>query len=73
MTLDIDHPRWIPALNRMQDANVQIAAGKKKGGVGGWFKRMGGSAKAGFAFLSLMTIPAHSNAVPTNPRLEPAY
>ena len=73
MTLDIDHPRWIPALDRMQDANIQIAAGKKQGGVGGWFKRMGGSAKAGFAFLSLMTIPAHSNAVPTNPRLEPAY
>ena len=28
MTLDIDHPRWEPTLNRMQDANVQIAEGR---------------------------------------------
>ena len=73
MTLDIDHPRWIPALNRMQDANAQIAAGKKQGGVNGWFKRMGGSARAAVAFVSLLTIPAVSNEVPVSPRLEPAY
>jgi len=73
MTLDIDHPRWIPTLRRMQNANAQIADGKKQGGVGGWFKRMAGSAKAGFAFLSLMTIPVEKNAVPASPRLEPAY
>ena len=73
MTLDIDHPRWIPTLRRMQNANAQIADGKKQGGVGGWLKRMAGSAKAGFAFLSLMTIPVEKNAVPASPRLEPAY
>jgi magnesium-protoporphyrin IX monomethyl ester (oxidative) cyclase len=71
--LDIDHPRWEPTLNRMQDANVQIAAGRKQGGVGGWVKRMIGSAKAGMAFVSLLTIPVKKNAVPDSPRLEPAY
>ena len=73
MTLDINHPRWEPTLNRMQDANVQIAAGRKQGGVGGWVKRMAGSARAGFAFVSLLTIPVHKNSVPDSPRLEPAY
>lgn len=73
MTLDINHPRWEPTLNRMQDANVQIAAGRKQGGVGGWVKRMAGSAKAGFAFVSLLTIPVHKNAVPDRPGLVPAY
>ncbi len=73
MTLDIDHPRWIPQLNKMQAANVQIAVGRKQGGFGGWAKRMVGSAKAGMAFISLLTIPVEKNAVPDSPRLEPAY
>ena len=73
MTLDIDHPRWIPALNRMQVANLTIANGRKQGGIVGWAKRMAGSAKAAAAFVSLMTIPAKSNEVPVSPRLEPAY
>lgn len=73
MTLDIDHPRWVPTLNRLQAANTQIAEGHAQGGVGGWLKRMGGSVKAGVAFLSLLTIPVQHNAVPDSPRLEPAY
>ena len=73
MVLDIDHPRWIPQLNKMQDANVQIADGRKQGGVAGWAKRMVGSARAGMAFLSLLTIPVVHNEVPDSPRLEPAY
>ncbi|MEM8537878.1 MAG: magnesium-protoporphyrin IX monomethyl ester (oxidative) cyclase, partial [Pseudomonadota bacterium] len=73
LTLDIDHPRWVPALDRMQAANEQIAAGRKAGGIGGWMRRMGGSAKAAMAFISLLTIPAEKNVVPASPRLEPAY
>jgi magnesium-protoporphyrin IX monomethyl ester (oxidative) cyclase len=73
MTLDIDHPRWKPSLRRMQAANAQIADGRKQGGVAGWLTRMAGSAKAGLAFVSLLTIPVEKNAVPASPRLEPAY
>ncbi|MDX8349144.1 magnesium-protoporphyrin IX monomethyl ester (oxidative) cyclase [Cognatiyoonia sp. IB215446] len=73
MVLDIDHPRWVPTLNRMGDANAQIAEGKKQGGVGGFLKRMTGSMKAAVAFISLMTIPVKGNKVPDSPRLEPAY
>ncbi len=33
--LDIDHPRWIPALERMNRAFLAMDAAKKKGGVSG--------------------------------------
>ncbi len=73
LTLDIDHPRWQPNLNRLQAANVQIAEGKEQGGLGGKLKEIGGSMKAGWAFLSLLTIPSKPNEVPVETRLEPAY
>ncbi|MFZ3581451.1 magnesium-protoporphyrin IX monomethyl ester (oxidative) cyclase [Loktanella sp. DJP18] len=73
MTLDIDHPRWVPTLNRIQAANVQIAEGEKRGGVAGKLKALGGRARAAFNFVALLTIPVQRNAVPVSPRLEPAY
>ena len=73
MVLDIDHPRWIPQLSAMQAANVTIAEGRKQGGIAGWAKRMAGSARAGFAFVSLLTIPVVRSEVPASPRMEPAY
>ena len=73
ITLDIDSPRWVRNLNRMEVANIAIAKGRKAGGLGGWLTRMGGTVRAGLAFVSLLTIPAVSNEVPQNPRLEPAY
>jgi magnesium-protoporphyrin IX monomethyl ester (oxidative) cyclase len=73
LMLDIDHPRWIKNLDRMEAANATIAKGRKAGGIGGWLTRMGGSARAAMAFGALLTIPSISNTVPDNPRLEPAY
>jgi magnesium-protoporphyrin IX monomethyl ester (oxidative) cyclase len=73
ITLDIDHPRWVPTLNRLQAANSQIAAGRKRGGIGGWIARQVGAARAGIAFVSLLTIPTRHNAVPDSPRLQPVY
>lgn len=73
MVLDIDHPRWERQLNKMQDANVQIAEGRRRGGVAGYVKRMAGSARAGAAFVSLLLIPAIPNEVPASPVMAPAY
>lgn len=73
ITLDIDHPRWRPNLDRMESASRQIAAAKKRGGLTGMVSRVAGMAKAGFAFVSIFTIPAQKNAVPDSPRLQPAY
>ncbi len=73
MTLDIDHPRWRPNLDRMEAASRQIAAAKARGGVLGFASRVGGMAKAAVAFVSIFTIPAIKNEVPVSPRMEPAY
>ena len=73
MMLDIDHPRWLPTLRRIERANVAIAAGRKAGGIGGWLTRMGGSVRAGANFVALLTIPSIPNATPVDVRMEPAY
>lgn len=73
ITLDIEHPRWQPTLERLNRASVQVAHAKKKGGVGGMVKRVSGMAKAAFAFVSLYTIPAIKHDVPVSTRMEPAY
>ncbi|WP_375264783.1 magnesium-protoporphyrin IX monomethyl ester (oxidative) cyclase [Planktotalea sp.] len=73
MTLDIDHPRWRPNLDRMEAASRQISAAKARGGVLGLVSRVGGMAKATVAFVSIFTIPAIKNEVPVSPRMEPAY
>ncbi|MEO1580091.1 MAG: magnesium-protoporphyrin IX monomethyl ester (oxidative) cyclase, partial [Pseudomonadota bacterium] len=73
ITLDIDHPRWMPGLKRLQKASVDMDAAKKRGGIAGKLGQMSAGARAGLAFLSLYTIPAKTHDVPANPRLEPAY
>lgn len=73
ITLDIEHPRWQPTLERLHRANVAIAEGKKQGGAGGKLKEWANSAKAAFCFVSLYTIPAVKHRVPESTRLEPAY
>ncbi len=73
ITLDIDNPRWQRGCEALQRANVQIAEGKARGGVGGWLAKTTGSAKAALAFVSLYTIPVQKHRVPASTRLEPAY
>jgi magnesium-protoporphyrin IX monomethyl ester (oxidative) cyclase len=72
-TLDIDHPRWIKNLNKMEEASRQIAAAKARGGIEGGVARMAGMAKAGFYFISTLLIPSIPNDVPESPRMEPVY
>ena len=73
ITLDIEHPRWQPNLERMQRASVTVAKGKQQGGLGGLIKRGIGMAQATRAFIALYTIPANKHVVPATTRLEPAY
>ncbi|MEX1235955.1 MAG: magnesium-protoporphyrin IX monomethyl ester (oxidative) cyclase [Roseovarius sp.] len=72
-TLDIDHPRWRPNLDRLERASVQVAKGKARGGIAGTASRLAGMAKATFAFAALYTIPSIPNELPSSSRLEPAY
>ncbi len=71
--LDIDHPRWIPNLERMNRAFIAMDAAKRQGGVGGKLKAWAAGAKAFVTFVSLYTIPAKRHELPANVRLEPSY
>jgi magnesium-protoporphyrin IX monomethyl ester (oxidative) cyclase len=73
LTLDIDHPRWRPNLDRMEAASRQVAAAKARGGIGGMISRIGGMAKATYAFVALYTIPSIKNQVPVSPVMKPSY
>lgn len=73
LTLDIDHPRWRPNLDRMEEASRQVAAAKARGGIGGMISRVGGMAKATYAFVALYTIPSIKNEVPDSPVMKPSY
>ncbi|MEM8804004.1 MAG: magnesium-protoporphyrin IX monomethyl ester (oxidative) cyclase, partial [Pseudomonadota bacterium] len=72
-TLDIDHPRWQPTLEKLHRANVAIAEAKEAGGVGGKLKQFGASLRAALCFASLLFIPSKSHKVPESVRLEPVY
>ena len=73
LEIDIDHKRWLPNLRRMRDAFGQMDAGKRKGGIGGWFSHKLGVVKAASAFVALYTIPVIKRDPPKDVRLEPIY
>ena len=71
--LDIDHPRWLPNLHRMNRAFIAMDGAKRQGGVMGKLKGWAAAANAGLTFISLYTIPAKRHALPASVRLEPSY
>ena len=73
MELDIDSPRWIPNLKRMNGAFIAMGAAKRQSGIGGRLKGWGAGARAALAFASLYTIPVKRHALPASVRLEPSY
>ena len=72
-TLDINHRRWRPNLDRIEKASVQIAKAKERRGIIGLVSRLTGMAKAGIAFASILTIPSIPNDVPDSPVMVPSY
>jgi len=71
--LDIDHPRWIPGLRRMNAAMLDMEAGRKTGGLKGRLTNAWGTMRALTAFASLYLIPVKHTTPPASVRLEPAY
>jgi magnesium-protoporphyrin IX monomethyl ester (oxidative) cyclase len=61
LTLDIDHPRWQKGLKAATGQCRTSREAKKSGNV---LKRVGASARAAVAFVSLYTIPAKQHRVP---------
>ena len=47
--------------------------GQTRGGIGGFFGKVGAGARAGLAFAGLYLIPVKASTPPASSRLEPAY
>ena len=73
ITLDIDHPRWMPGLKRLQKANADLATAMTRSGTGALAARASARARAAAAFAGLLSIPAVRHQVPASTRLEPCY
>jgi magnesium-protoporphyrin IX monomethyl ester (oxidative) cyclase len=71
--LDIDHKRWRPNLDRMNNAFIAMDAAKKRGGIAGKLAGWAAAASAARAFVGLYTIPAIRHDLPASVRLEPSY
>ncbi|MCB6176797.1 magnesium-protoporphyrin IX monomethyl ester (oxidative) cyclase [Rhodobacter sp. Har01] len=71
--IDIDHPRWIPNLRRMNEAFIAMDQGRKQGGFGGWVVGKLAAIKAARAFAALYFIPVIRTTPPASVRLEPSY
>ena len=73
LTLNIDHPSWLPMLEVLRKANLAIDEAEKRGGFGGWASKMVHNIKGGLAFVRLLIIPSVRNTPPESTRLEPCY
>jgi magnesium-protoporphyrin IX monomethyl ester (oxidative) cyclase len=71
--INIDHPRWKPNLRRMNAGFIAMDAGMRQGGLKGRITKLGGMARAAFAFTLLFTMPMKKSTPPVNVRLEPVY
>jgi magnesium-protoporphyrin IX monomethyl ester (oxidative) cyclase len=70
ITLDIDSPKWLPTLKKLQAANVDLAKAEKSGAK---IAAMSARLRAAKAFVTLFLIPAKRHDVPSVTRLEPCY
>ena len=71
--LDVDHPAFLPCLQKMQRLAVGIADAKARGGVSGFFRGLGKKVQVGATFVRLFFIPAKKNALPVQARLQPTW
>jgi magnesium-protoporphyrin IX monomethyl ester (oxidative) cyclase len=71
ITLDIDHPAFLPGLRRLQ--RLSEAGAKAGPGIRGRLKRVGLAAAAAATFARLYLIPPKANEPPAQVRLAPAW
>ena len=73
LTLDIDHPRFFAAMERMRRISDRAEAAKAKGGLRGGLQLAGCAVAAAATFAELYFLPTRSNALPRQVRLAPAW
>lgn len=71
--LDTDDPRFRAAMDDLLRASNAIEDAKARGGIGGALGRLGGLARAGFAFARMYLMKPRANELPATIRLSPAW
>ena len=71
--LDIDNPRFLAGLERLRSVAEAIADAKAQGGLSGQLKRAVLPFAAAAAFARLYLLPAKTNELPQEIRLQPAW
>ncbi|WP_292531094.1 hypothetical protein [Methylocystis sp.] len=73
ITLDLDHPRFKPGLDRLVEIERKIAEAKKQKGIVARLKQATLAVAAAATFARLYVLPAKCNALPAQIRLAPVW
>ena len=73
VTLDLDHPAFLPGLERLRVITERKAAARARGGIGGRLANLALTVSAGLTFARLYLLPAHSASLPGQVRLAASW
>ncbi len=73
LTMDLEHPAFLPTLRRMNQLAVSIDDLTQKGGILNKIKKMGLQAVVAANFVRLYSIPAKTNELPEFSKMVPAW
>lgn len=73
LEIDIDNPKFFPLLDKLIVITEKASAQQAKGGLSAKFSKLTTSAKAGWVFLRLLSMPSKKNPLPDDIRLVPSY
>ncbi|MEM6381882.1 MAG: magnesium-protoporphyrin IX monomethyl ester (oxidative) cyclase [Pseudomonadota bacterium] len=71
--LDLDNPKFLEGLRKLNRINLALDRAKRQGGLGGKLKSYALGAQAVTAFAGLYFLPTKSNEIPELSRLQPAW
>jgi magnesium-protoporphyrin IX monomethyl ester (oxidative) cyclase len=73
LTLDIDHPKFKPGLDRLVVIANAKALAKQQGGLWGHMKAAWLSLDAGLTFAKLYSLPSKAHELPAEIRMAPVW
>ena len=73
LTINLDDPRFMKQLKRLNAIRNSMEKAEQQGGIGGKLRKWGLTASAAIAFAKLYMIPSVPNTIPETSRLQPVW
>ncbi len=73
LVIDLENPKFMAALRKLNAINGDINAAAERGGIAGWIGKKWHGARAVSTFISLYMMPSISNELPATSRLQPVW